>query len=51
MGVEFLKLHIGEEDKLLKISFDTDVEGLTSQSYLEEMQTLYLKVHNLRCLE
>lgn len=44
VGVEFLKLYTAEEDKLLKITFDEDMEGLTSQSYLEEMKALYTKV-------
>lgn len=44
VGFDFLKLHIAEEDKLLKISFDEDIEGLTTASYFEEMGTLYTKV-------
>lgn len=44
VGVEFLKLHIAEVDKLLKITFDEDIDGLTSTSYLEEMKALYTNV-------
>ncbi|XP_065201238.1 transcription elongation factor SPT6 [Planococcus citri] len=43
VGVEFLKLHIAEEDKLLKITFEDDIEGLTTGSYLEEMKSLYIR--------
>lgn len=39
-----MKLHIAEEDKLVKITFDSDIEGLTTGSYLEEMKTLYIRV-------
>lgn len=44
VGVEFLKLHMAEEDKLVKITFDNDIEGLTTGSYLEEMKSLYIRV-------
>lgn len=47
IGVEFLKLHIAEEDKLVKISFDDDIDGVNSASCLEEMKVLYTKVNNV----
>lgn len=44
VGFDFLKLHIAEEDKLLKITFDDDIDGVTTVSYLEEMKSLYTNV-------
>jgi len=41
---QFLKLVIAEEDKLIKITFNEQIEGLTSSSFLEEAKQLYLKV-------
>lgn len=44
VGFDFLKLHMAEEDKLVKITFDDDIDGVATVSYLEEMKALYVKV-------
>lgn len=44
---DFLKLQMAEDDKLLKISFDEEVDGLGSLPYIEEVKQLYIKVNHL----
>jgi len=41
---QFLKLAIAEEDKLIKITFNEQIEGVTSSSFVEEAKQLYSKV-------
>lgn len=44
VGEQYLKLHIAQEDKLLTISINEHIDGLTSPSYLEEIKQLYYRV-------
>lgn len=41
---QYLKLHIAEQDKLIKISVCEDLKGLTSSLYLDEVKQLYYRV-------
>lgn len=40
-GDQFLRLIIGEQDKLITISFETAIEGATSTSYADEVKQLF----------
>ncbi|KAI5716466.1 hypothetical protein M8J76_006908 [Diaphorina citri] len=40
---QYLKLHIAEQDKLIKISVCEDLKGLTSTLYLDEVKQLYYR--------
>lgn len=40
---QFMKLVIAEEDKLITMSFDERLPGLTSPSYIEEVKQLYYR--------
>lgn len=42
-GDQFMKLAIAEEDKLITITFDERLPGLTSPSYIEEVKQLYYR--------
>lgn len=41
---QFLKLTIAEEDKLLNITINQHIEGITTTSFLEEVKQLYYRV-------
>ncbi|XP_026680189.1 transcription elongation factor SPT6 [Diaphorina citri] len=45
---QYLKLHIAEQDKLIKISVCEDLKGLTSTLYLDEVKQLYYRSRLLR---
>ena len=38
---QFLRLVSGEQDKLITLTFDTKIEGATSQSYADEVKALF----------
>lgn len=40
---QFLKLKLAEDDKLLTITFDENLPGLATSSYLEEAKQLYYR--------
>ena len=40
-GDQFLRLVVGEQDKLVTITFQTNVEGATSSSYADEVKQLF----------
>lgn len=42
-GDEFLKLSIAEDEKLIEISFSDQIEGNTSQNYIDQMKQLYVR--------
>lgn len=42
-GDQFMKLSMAEDDKLINISFDERIPGLTSPSYIEEVKQLYYR--------
>jgi transcription elongation factor SPT6 len=44
---DFLKLQMAEDDKLLTISFDEEVDGLSTLPYIEEVKQLYIRVNYL----
>ncbi|RZF40546.1 hypothetical protein LSTR_LSTR000425 [Laodelphax striatellus] len=43
VGDQFLKLFIAEDDKLLTVTIDEHIDGLTSSSFLEEVKQLYYR--------
>lgn len=43
IGDQFLKLTIAEEDKLLNITINQHIEGITTTSFLEEVKQLYYR--------
>ncbi|KAK6637223.1 hypothetical protein RUM44_007637 [Polyplax serrata] len=42
-GDQFMKLSMAEDDKLITITFDERIPGLTSPSYIEEVKQLYYR--------
>lgn len=38
---QFLRLSIGEQDKLITVNFNTNIEGATSPSYADEIKQLF----------
>lgn len=43
---QFLKLSLAEEEKLITISFNENIEGSTTNSYIDEVKQLYIRVSN-----
>lgn len=43
-GDQFLKLCLAEEEQLLTIAINHTIEGNSSNSYIEEVKQLYIKV-------
>jgi transcription elongation factor SPT6 len=43
-GDEYLKLTLGEADKLITVSISERIDGVTSPSYIEEVKQLYYRV-------
>lgn len=44
-GDQFLKLCLAEEEQLLTITINDTIDGLSSNSYIEEVKQLYIKVN------
>ena len=43
-GDQYLKLTLAEIDKVITISINERIDGITSSSYLEEAKQLYYRV-------
>lgn len=43
-GDQFLKLCLAEEEQLLTITINDTIDGNSSNSYIEEVKQLYIKV-------
>lgn len=41
---QFLKLTLAEEENLITITFNENIEGSTSSSYIDEVKQLYIRV-------
>jgi len=41
---QFLKISIGEADKLVTVSIGESIKGMMSSSYIDEVKQLYIKV-------
>lgn len=43
VGDQYLKLSMAQEDKLITISFSDQIEGNTTNNYVEQMKQLYYR--------
>ncbi|XP_023245993.1 transcription elongation factor SPT6 isoform X2 [Copidosoma floridanum] len=43
VGDQFLKLVMAEEEKLIELSFSDNIEGSTTNNYVEQMKQLYVR--------
>lgn len=43
-GNDFLNLSIAEDEKLIEITFSDNIEGTTTQNYIEQMKQLYYRL-------
>lgn len=48
-GDQYLKLHMANEDKLLKVVISDHISGHTTTSYIEEVKQLYYRVSLVLC--